>query len=438
MVSMKKQDSVLNVFMNGLIIGKLAKMARGGLTFVYDSSWLATPGSRPLSLSLPLVRQAFSGDIVYNFFDNLLPENPQIRARIQAKFQIGTSQPFDLLARIGRDCVGAIQLLPENESSFAREIAFENLTEKQMAILLRNYQKNPLGMTEESADFRISIAGVQEKSAFLLHKNKWARPVGTTPTSHIFKLPIGLVPQQNIDLTDSCENEWLCAKITAAFGLPVANCEVLHFEDIKVLAVERFDRRLASDKSWLMRLPQEDMCQALGISPNLKYQADAGPGIHEIMDLLLGSTQSMEDRDQFFSTQVLFWLLAAIDGHAKNFSLFIEPEGRYRLTPLYDIMSVYPLLANKQLQKQKVKMAMGLKGKNMHYHWHDLQRRHFLDTAKAVNYPVERAASIIDEMLEKVDTVIEEVSAQLPKRFPTKIAEPIFTGMRFVKRKLKS
>jgi len=432
---MKTRDVVLNVLMNGMLVGKLEKAAKGGLTFVYDQQWLDTPGSRPISLSLPLVRQPFIGDVVYNFFDNLLPENPQVRARIQAKFHVATSQPFDLLASIGRDCVGAIQLITDDKP-FKKQIDFEPLNEKEIASILRNYQNNPLGMKDTTEDFRISIAGVQEKSAFLYHKNKWVRPLGTTPTSHIFKLPIGYIQHQNMDLTDSCENEWLCAQIAKAFGLPVANCEILHFEDIKVLSVERFDRKLASDKSWLMRLPQEDMCQALGISPNLKYQSDQGPGIREIMELLLGSAEPSADRDRFFRTQVLFWLLAAIDGHAKNFSVFIEPDAKYRLTPLYDIMSVHPLIANKQLQKQKIKMAMGLKGKNTHYHWHDLQRRHFLDTAKAVNYSVALAEAILDDILKQTDLVIEQVSDKLPKGFPSKLAQAIFAGMLAAKKKL--
>ena len=101
-----------------------------------------------------------------------------------------------------------------------------------------------------------------------------------------------------------------------------------------------------------MRLPQEDFCQALGINSGLKYESDGGVGIKEIMDFLNGSYNAKIDRINFFKTNFLFWVLGAIDGHAKNFSLFIEPEGKYRLTPLYDIMSAYPLIAKKQLQKQ--------------------------------------------------------------------------------------
>lgn len=435
---MKKSNQILNILMNGILIGALEKTKQGSLIFTYDQGWLNTPGARPVSLSLPLISQPFSGDVVYNFFDNLLPDNQQIRARIQAKFHAPTDQPFDLLASIGRDCVGAVQIIEGKVPDFKKEINFESLNEKQMASILRNYQINPLGMTDIDEEFRISIAGAQEKTAFLYHNNNWCRPLKETPTTHIFKLPIGYIPQQQIDLSDSCENEWLCSRIAGGFGLPVANCEILSFEDIKVLSVERFDRKLSSDDRWLMRLPQEDMCQALGVSSNLKYQSDGGPGIKNIMGLLLGSSQPALDRDMFYRSQILFWLLAGIDGHAKNFSIFIEPEGKYRLTPLYDIMSAYPLIERKQLEAKKIKMAMALKGKNIHYHWYNLQRRYFLETAKAINYSVETAENILDEMLDQTDSVIDKVTVELPKGFPSNISQPIFDGLQLARKKLKN
>lgn len=433
---MKKTNRTLNILMNGILVGQLVKKSNGVLSFIYDPQWLNVPKSRPLSLSLPLIDRPYEGDIVYNFFDNLLPDNPQIRTRIQTQFQIATNQPFDLLASIGRDCVGAIQIIEGKIEKFKKQINAQPLTEKEIADILRNYQNYPLGMTNDNEDFRISIAGAQEKSAFLFYHNQWNKPIGATPTSHIFKLPIGYIQHQHLDLSDSCENEWLSTQIAKAFGLLVADCEILIFEDIKVLAIKRFDRKLSSDSQWLMRLPQEDMCQALGFSPHLKYQADGGPGIYQIMQLLLGSSTPAEDRDLFFRSQVLFWLLAAIDGHAKNFSIFIEPEGKYRLTPLYDIMSAHPLLAKKQVQAQKIKMAMSLKGKNNHYHWDKLLRRYFSETAKSANYSVERAESIVEEMLGKVELVIEQVSDILPKSFPRQIAKSIFDGMLFVKKNL--
>lgn len=433
---MKRTVRRLNVLMNGYLVGILEKMMNGSLSFHYHSEWLDLPGARPISLSLPLVNRTFSGDLVYNFFDNLLPDNHLVRSQIQTKFQTITNQPFDLLAAIGRDCIGAIQMIEDMPINFPEEISFKYLKEKEVADILRNIKFNPLGMSDYNEHFRISVAGAQEKTALLYWNKKWCEPLNMTPTTHLFKLPIGFIPHQHIDLRDSCENEWLCSQITAAFGLPVAKCDIQFFEDIKVLVVERFDRALSSDGSWLMRLPQEDFCQALGVSSNLKYQAEGGPGIKEIMGILLGSANATKDRDLFFRSQVLFWLLAAIDGHAKNFSLFLEAGAKYRLTPLYDIMSAYPLLATKQLEIKKIKMAMALRGKNNHYHWYELNRRYFLETAKFSNYSSQDAEIILDDMLDRVETIILEVSEKLPKEFPQKIAQTIFKGMRSTRDKL--
>lgn len=435
---MSSQNRVLNILMNGVLIGKLEKLKHGGLVFNYEENWLNTPGARPISLSLPLVDNFFSGELVYNFFDNLLPDNKQIRTRIQSKFKISSNHPFDLLANIGKDCVGAIQLVGSDFNDFEKKIKYDVMSQGEIANILRGYQKYPLGMSDEEGDFRISIAGAQEKTAFLYYENKWVIPLGDTPTSHIFKLPIGLVAHQQLDLTDSCENEWLCSLIAQAFGLKVAQSEIVHFDGVKALSVERFDRQWSSDKTWLMRLPQEDMCQALGQSSNLKYQVDGGPGIKEIMKILLGSANPIQDRDFFYRAQVLFWLLAAIDGHAKNFSVFIEPEGQYRCTPLYDIMSAYPLIKNKQLHPQKIKMAMALRGKTNHYNWQHAQRSHFIQTAKFSNYSNQKAEDILDEMLEKVEFVIETVSQKLPSHFPQNISGPIFEGLKATKNKFSN
>ncbi len=261
------------------------------------------------------------------------------------------------------------------------------------------------------------------------YQGKWQIPLGETPTSHIFKLPIGVIPHQQIDLRDSCENEWLCSQIAKAFDFPVAESSIAQFDDVKVLVVTRFDRQFSADCNWIVRLPQEDMCQALGISSNLKYQSEGGPSIKEIMDLLLGSEDALQDRELFFRAQILFYLLCAIDGHAKNFSVFIGPEGRYRLTPLYDIISAYPLIYKKQLSAHKVKMAMAMYGKNVHYRWHEIQRRHFSETAKIIRFSEKKATHLLDDMLEHVDIVIRRVSDLLPSHFPEEIASSIFNGL---------
>jgi len=419
----------LGVWMNGLRVGALTKDVAGALAFGYAPEWLATPGARPVSLSMPLRHQPYRGEVVYNFFDNLLPDNQQIRNRIQTRFKAPSSHPFDLLAAIGMDCAGAIQIVPDHEPPpDVRRIAGEPLTDARIAKLLGNYRNAPLGMAaEDGEEFRISIAGAQEKTALLRHDGVWQRPLGTTPTTHIFKLPIGRIEYSGMNLRDSCENEWLCLKIARAFDLPVCDAAVHCFDGEKALVVERFDRR--PGEGWIMRLPQEDMCQALGYSPNLKYESDGGPGIAEIMRFLRQSHQAGPDRERFYNSLVLFWLIAAIDGHAKNFSVFIEAGGRFRLTPLYDIMSAHPLMAQKQHQPQKIKMAMALLGKNRHYHWRTMQPRHFISTAKHVGFHSGTARRLFNNMIDRVDTVIDKVRKELPPDFPDEIVTPIFSGM---------
>ncbi len=423
----------LGVWMNGIQVGELTKSATGALAFTYSLSWLETKGARPVSLSMRLRRQPYIGEVVFNYFDNLLPDNPQIRERIQARFKAVTSHPFDLLAAIGMDCVGAVQIIPSGESPpDVRCIKGAPLTDGQIVRLLNNYRNAPLGMNaEDGDDFRISIAGAQEKTALLRNDDAWLLPVGATPTTHIFKLPIGVIEHSGMDLRESCENEWLCLKIAAAFGLPVCHAEVARFNGAKVLVVERFDRRYGD--GWIMRLPQEDMCQALGVSPNIKYESDGGPGIEPIMRFLQQSREAKRDRALFFKSQVLFWLLAGIDGHAKNFSVFIEAEGRFRLTPLYDIMSAHPLLASRQLQRQKIRMAMALSGRNRHYRWANIQPRHFSITARRVGFNEKTAQQLFVEMMDSVDEVIGRVSGLIPGDFPDHIVGPVFDGMRSVR-----
>jgi serine/threonine-protein kinase HipA len=426
----------LYILMNGYHVGSWQNLSNGTTTFQYTDKWLETDGSRPISLSMPLRKQIYEGDVVYNYFDNLLPDSREIRAKIQRRFSVTSSQPFDLLSAIGADCVGAIQIC-EDDYQDVKNIQAKSLSNSEVTELLKNYSDSSVSTTEKNDYFRISIAGAQEKTALLWYKNKWCIPRGVTPTSHIFKFPIGKI--DNLDMTSSCENEWLCLQIAKAFGLSVAHATVEEFGEVKVLVVERFDRRWSDDRTWLIRLPQEDMCQALGISPNLKYQSHGGAGIKEIMGLLLSSENANSDRENFFRTLILFWLLAATDGHGKNFSIFINPGGKYRLTPIYDVISVYPLIENKSLPKQKVAMAMALRGNQNYYKWDSILPRHFLSTAQIVNFPARKTEEILVEMLERVNEVIEKVSINLPRDFPENIYQPIFAGMEnLARRSLKN
>jgi serine/threonine-protein kinase HipA len=431
----KRLKAELFAYMNGEKVGTLTRAANGRLNFSYDKTWLKSGSGRPLSLSMPLAEEVYTDDKVENYFDNLLPDSQPIRNRIQRHFGAASNKGFDLLWHVGRDCVGALQLIPEDQQVDIQKIEAEPLTDADVAAILKSYRTMPLGMRKDK-DFRISVAGAQEKTALLKLAGKWHLPLGSTPTSHIFKLPIGHIEHSGMDLSDSVENEWLCHAVLNAFGLPVASAEMYTFDGTKALVVERFDRRWAKDKSWLIRLPQEDMCQALNVPPVLKYETDGGPGFTQIMELLLGSTDSLTDRRLFMTANLIFWLLGAIDGHAKNFSIFLLPGGDFRLTPLYDVISAFPLIAKKQLEQRRLKMAMALMGKNRHDEWNKMLYRHWLSTAKVCRFPTDEMEKIIAEILGCMDQVIDKVSGELPALFPDAVAGPIFDGMKTARDKL--
>ncbi|MGM0429739.1 MAG: type II toxin-antitoxin system HipA family toxin [Pseudomonadota bacterium] len=425
----------LDVYMNGLKVGEYGRSRSGANTFSYNESWLASPGRRSISLSLHLRSKPYAGPEVYNYFDNLLPDSREIRERIVARFQADSTEPFDILTQIGRDCVGAVQLLPHKaQPPNVKRIDLSPLSEKHIAKILRGYQsKTPLGMLKDEADFRISLAGAQEKTALLRHKGQWCLPHNATPTTHIIKLPIGEIQSHDrvIDMRHSVENEYLCLQIAKAYGFDAANCEIITPDGVKALAVERFDRKQSPDGSWIIRLPQEDFCQATGTSPARKYETDGGPAVSQIMKELLGSVKPIEDRYTFMRAQVLFWLLGATDGHAKNFSVFIERENQYRLAPLYDILSAFPAINKKGLHEKDLKLAMSLKGSHgRKYECRMIRREHFLATANEVGFSQDSMNEILDDMAARTESVIEQVTRDLPESFPSFIAEPIFNGMR--------
>jgi len=262
------------------------------------------------------------------------------------------------------------------------------------------------------------------------HQNQWCLPVAQTPTTHILKLPLGLVGNMRADMSASVENEWLCSKMMAAYGVPTASCEMAQFGDSKVLVVERFDRKLVGNGQYWLRLPQEDMCQALGKPPALKYEADGGPSMADILKLLRGSRLSKRDRVHFFKVQVLFWMLAATDGHAKNFSLFHEKGGMYRMTPIYDVLSVFPIIGEGvgHLSWHDAKLAMAFRTKNTHYKLKDISPRHFFDVADKLGLGDE-VGEVINDLMMATPKVLKDVEAMLPKGFPSEVVETIFKGL---------
>ena len=274
------------------------------------------------------------------------------------------------------------------------------------------------GRSTPDDELRISLAGAQEKTALLWHEGQWLRPIGETPTTHILKLPLGLVGHRKADFTTSVENEWLCLNILQEYGVPVPRTAMLKFGAQTVLAVERFDRRMHPSGNWLLRLPQEDFCQALGKPPHLKYKTDGGPGMLGLANVLRLSVHAKEDLGTLITVQLLFWMLGAPDGHAKNFSIALLPEGRYRLTPIYDVMSIWPVEGKKpnQFSLHDGELAMALSGKNKHYRFKYIQRRHFNAMAQKCHFGPD-AEVLIERVLKTTPGVVDRIGARLPAGF---------------------
>ena len=416
----------LNIFLNGRLVGQLLRESTGAVSFTYDHSWLAWENTLPVSLSLPLREDRYVGAPVLAAFENLLPDNEPIRRRVAERVGADGMDAYSLLSTIGRDCVGALQFLPEGEEPQPLDrLEGEELSDAQIATLLRELDVTPLGLRRDN-DFRISVAGAQEKTALLFHNGRWIEPTGTTPTTHIIKPQIGRLPN-GMDLRDSVENEYLCLKLVENFGLRVANAEIATFEDQKALVIERFDRLWARDGR-LLRLPQEDCCQALSVPPTRKYQNEGGPGIVEIMGILRGSDEPTQDRLDFFKANILFWLMGATDGHAKNFSIGLLPGGRFRMTPLYDILTVQPSVDAREIEKKNFRLAMRL-GSSNHYKVGDIIGRHIVETGLDAGLSREVMARLFDEIKDHADEAIAKTADALPDGFPMAILDSIVAAM---------
>ncbi|MDC1175163.1 HipA domain-containing protein [Bacteriovoracaceae bacterium] len=405
----------LKIYLNTILVGTLTKRTDGQVSFKYCEEWI--DAGFAISNSLPLQEDIYKGEIVSRYFDNLLPDNDEILKILASKFGAESTRSFDLLSVIGKDCVGALSfLLPGVAEPKDFEMNYSKLSNSKIEKRLKSLgSTSPLGMNDDE-DFRISIAGAQEKTAFLNIDGKWQEPHGLTPTTHIFKTSIGALGS-SVNFEDSIDNEWACLYLMKKMGLPVCETNIAKFGEQKVLVVKRFDRKWTTykGKEVLIRIPQEDLCQALSISPYRKYQSEGGPGVSEIGEFLMASKNS-EDRINFFKAIIVFGLLYATDGHGKNFSIFLEDDG-FRLTPFYDVMSAYFLHKREKQPLSKLKLAMKV-GNSGHYAFKRILRRHYQETAKMCSIGSDLFEEIMDDLkvkYENLDIIDKELDPLLNK-----------------------
>lgn len=430
-----RKTATLHVYVGQRRVGAYDRKADGAISFRYAASWLESRYAFPISLSLPLSTRRWTGAAVQNVFDGLLPDNLETRNRLAAHTGAESAGIFDLLAKIGRDCVGAYRFLhPGEDPRDSNRMRACPLRTAEVAQRIAALAQHPLGIDPNlfsEDDFRISIGGNQDKTALLKIGGQWHLPEGSTPTSHILKPRLPL-RDDGVDMRDSPWNEWFCLKLCNALGMPAASSEVRSFADKPVLIVERFDRVWRDGV--LGRLPMEDLCQALSFPPSMKYENEGGPGMLSVLELLQQSARPRADRMAFMKAHIVYWLLSAPDGHAKNFSIFLRPGG-FSLAPAYDVLSAAPY--HPHLARQKVKLAVAV-GRNRHYRIQQILPRHFVQTAKAAGMPESDVDDLFGQIGQSMDaalqsTVVSAEKANMPTHTRDAIVQTVERHARYLR-----
>jgi serine/threonine-protein kinase HipA len=381
----------------GNLIGRVRGDRAGRLSLDYEASWLESPQGHSLSVSMPLAKITYPHKAVLSYLWNLLPENPNVLQRWGQQYHVSAANPFKLLANVGADVPGAAQFIPPErleEIQSARRPTIEWMTIDELAERLRQLREDIAAVRRPGDIGKMSLPGAQAKTAYYWDSraNRWGVPGGRTPTTHIIKPCVpgfdGLV-----------ENEHLCQDIAARLGMPAANSYVLTLDQTYIV-VERFDRLPPpAGSSFVQRIHQEDICQALGLMPGKKYEEDGGPGIAQIVTLIRRVSSNPDtDVDRFLQANMFNWLIGGTDEHAKNYSLLIGGGDEIRLAPLYDLSSQLPY---PELIEQRVAMKIG-----DHYDirrvgiadWHKLARACTIDEERVLGMLTDMAKALPDEI----------------------------------------
>lgn len=357
----------------------------GRLSFAYTASWNSAHPAFPLSYALPQNSARHGHKEINAYLWGLLPENPAILDRLALDNQIAARNPLALLAVVGRDCPGAVQFLTKRdiqndaEASNSDIVDVRWLPDQAICEILKGLRTSR-GATGRGPDDpgQFSLAGAQPKTALFRDGGRWGIPVGRTPTTHILKPPM-------LSLDGQVENEHFCLSLARQLGLLAASSEVVTFGSEVAIAVERFDRIKANGAFY--RIHQEDMCQALGVMPESKYQKNGGPGGAAIMERVLRASSAPDsDRRRFMQAWLFNFVIAGTDAHGKNYSV-LHDDAAMRLAPLYDINSLLPY----ELDLRKVRMSMSV---DRHYTLLDIMPRHW--SAQAVDCGVSADRTLAD------------------------------------------
>ncbi len=394
----------LLVFLGDDLVGQLTRDAAGVLTFAYEEVWRADANAYPLSVSMPLARREHAGEIVAAYLWGLLPDNEIILEGWARRFKVSARNPFALLAHVGEDCPGAVRFVtPGRHGKLPREGAGEIhwLDHHAIADRLRALHRDVSAWRAATDSGQFSLGGAQPKTALFFDGKRWGVPSGRVPTTHILK-------PGSPHLDGHAENEHFCLVLAREAGLPVARSRVLRFEDEVAIVLDRYDR--LRDGQAVVRVHQEDCCQALGVLPVNKYENAGGPGAKGIATLLRErSRNAQEDLETFIDALVFNWVVAGTDAHAKNYSVLVGRGGGIRLAPLYDIASFLPYATH---GIRKLTLAMKIGGKyRLHdiggHAWHKLA----LELGRAPEHQRAKIASMCNALPDLAAEVLQRTSA---------------------------
>jgi serine/threonine-protein kinase HipA len=344
----------LVVLLNGARLGTIIE-DRGEYALTYDEEYLHGPAATPLSLSMPMSSPRHPDRVVRAFLWGLLPDNDQVIQRWARTYQVSPRNPFALLHYVGADCAGAALFVAPDDVDSVRAGAggIDWIDEAEIGERLRILRRDPTAW-HLSTTGQFSLAGAQAKTALYLDAGtgQWGDPHGAVPTTHIVKPAV-------TGFDDHDLNEHLCLQAARGLGLDAASSAVLGFAGERAIVVERYDRLRRADGA-IVRLHQEDLCQALGLLPTSKYQNEGGPTPEQIFDLLRRHTVTSDGQAawRFLDALAFNWVVAGTDAHAKNYSVLLS-GAQVRLAPLYDVASALPY---DDMYLPKLKLAMRIGG----------------------------------------------------------------------------
>jgi serine/threonine-protein kinase HipA len=428
-----RKDHKLTVLLDGVVVGDIFQMAHGRLRFVYTTEWRSADESYPLSLSMPLTAAEHDHAATNAYLWGLLPDNERTLDRYAKTFGVSARSPVSLLAHIGADCAGAVQLVPpEGAADIAgqdRRERVEWIDDAEVARELRSVKELGIPGLDRRTMGRFSLAGAQPKIALFRGAKKWGRPLGRTPTTHILKPP-------SDEFAGFAENEHLCLDLATELGLGAARSTVASFDDQIAIVVERFDRRKSA--SVYHRIHQEDVCQALSVLPWEKYENEGGPGVADIVALIQESSlDQAADVARLVDMLALNWVIGAPDAHAKNYAFLHVRGGGVRLAPFYDIASYLPYIG-KRLHELKLAMRIGkeyLVRRVALRDWQKLAEASKLSPA----YVMERVESLIGRVSDAVSDVARRAERDgLERKFVAPLADRIVERSAECLRRLRS